>query len=113
MPANMQPSWSREKYALNVRVQGFESKVIEPACRTLARFLAVVTISLSSAAIPAFPRLRLDLPTVKGEKVERLGSRAGAADDTGASFWLQFHSTWLLSQPNAENRVKMGRSVYM
>ncbi|SAK49196.1 hypothetical protein AWB80_01315 [Caballeronia pedi] len=55
----MQTSWSREKYALNVRVQGLESKVIEPACRTMAGFLAVVTISLSSAATPAFPRLML------------------------------------------------------
>jgi len=55
----MQTSWSREKYALNVRVQGFENNVIQPACRTMAGFLSVVTISLSSAAVPAFPRLTL------------------------------------------------------
>lgn len=55
----MQTSWSREKYALNVRVQDFENKIIEPACRTMPGFLAVVTISLSPAAIPAFPRLML------------------------------------------------------
>jgi len=55
----MQSSWSREKYALNVHVKEFGSSVATPTRHAMAGFLAVITISLSSAAIPAFPRLML------------------------------------------------------
>ena len=55
----MQTSWSREGFALRVHVQDFEYSMMAAARRQMAGFLAVVTISLSHASVPAFPRLVL------------------------------------------------------
>jgi hypothetical protein len=52
----MQASWSRDKFALNVHVQGGVSSSPEARC-SAAGFLAVISISLASASTPSFPRL--------------------------------------------------------
>ncbi|WP_213233339.1 hypothetical protein [Caballeronia sp. NK8] len=55
----MQTSWSRKKFALNVHVQNCEYSAAESDRLFKNGFVAIVTISLSSVAVPTFPRLTL------------------------------------------------------
>jgi hypothetical protein len=54
----LQTSWSREKFALNVHVQGDVSSSAEPHCKA-AGFLAVISISMARASTPSFARLKV------------------------------------------------------
>jgi hypothetical protein len=79
METNMRKTWSRAQYALNVHVQGSEGAPLGPAANGMAGYLAVISISLSSAGVSPFPSVTVGDDEGKAFESEAEALSAGVA----------------------------------
>jgi hypothetical protein len=79
METNMRKTWSRAQYALNLHVQGSEGAPLSPAANRMAGYLAVISISLSSAEASPFPRVTVGDDEGKAFESEADALSAGVA----------------------------------